>query len=57
VDLGTIQRFEASQGIPASRSGALRRIRGALEAHGIVFLGDPVSSPGVQLKGALADKP
>jgi transcriptional regulator with XRE-family HTH domain len=50
VDLRTIQRFERSLGVPPSRSGTLERIKGTLEARGIVLLGDPLSSPGVQLK-------
>lgn len=49
VDLRTIQRFERSLGVPASRAGTLERIKAALETQGIVFFGDPVTSPGVQL--------
>jgi predicted transcriptional regulator len=49
VDLRTIQRFEAATGVPKSRSGTLLRIKDTLEGQGIVFLGDPLSSPGVQL--------
>ena len=49
VDHRTIQRFEAADGIPASRSGNLEKVRAALEAQGIRFLGDPILSPGVQL--------
>ena len=52
VDLRTIQRFESVDGVPPSRSGTLERIKETLEAAGIVFLGDPVSSPGVQLRPA-----
>lgn len=50
VDLRTIQRFERSSGVPASRSGTLDRLKTALESHGIEFIGDPIKSPGVQLK-------
>lgn len=46
----TIQRFEASNNVPDSRTGILRQLISALEARGIEFLGDPVTSPGVQLK-------
>lgn len=46
----TIQRFETADGIPPSRSGTLERVQRALEAAGIEFLGDPVSSPGVRLR-------
>lgn len=49
VDLRTIQRFEVSEGIPANRAGTLQRIENTLKSQGIVFLGDPVTSPGVQL--------
>ncbi len=46
----TIQRFETSEGIPANRSGTLDKVRAALEAQGIEFLGDPEASPGVRLR-------
>lgn len=49
VGVATIKRFEAADGIPASRSGNLEKVRSALEAQGIRFLGDPITSPGVQL--------
>lgn len=45
----TVQRFEAADGIPPSRSGTLERVKAALEQAGIEFLGDPVASPGVRL--------
>ncbi len=48
----TIQRFESSDGIPPSRGGTLERVKAALEAEGIEFLGDPVTSPGVRLRTA-----
>jgi predicted transcriptional regulator len=46
----TIQRFETAEGIPANRSGTLDKVRAALEAQGIEFLGDPEKSPGVRLR-------
>jgi DNA-binding transcriptional regulator YiaG len=46
----TVQRFEASSGIPPSRSGTLERVKAALEGAGIEFIGDPVTSPGVRLR-------
>ncbi len=46
----TIQRFEASNDVPDSRTAILRQLISTLEARGIEFLGDPVASPGVQLK-------
>ena len=52
VDWSTVQRFESVDGLSTSRSGTLERIKETLEAAGIVFLGDPNLSPGVQLKAA-----
>ncbi len=46
----TIQRFETAEGVPPNRSGTLDKVRAALEAQGIEFLGDPVTSPGVRLR-------
>lgn len=50
VGWATIQRFEAVEGIPSSRSGTLERLKSALEEAGIEFIGDPVTSPGVRLR-------
>jgi transcriptional regulator with XRE-family HTH domain len=50
VTLRTIQRFETADGIPPNRSGTLDKVRAALEAQGIEFLGDPETSPGVRLR-------
>ena len=49
VGWATIRRFEAASGIPPSRSGNLEKVKSALEVRGVVFLGDPIESPGVQL--------
>ena len=49
VSWTTIRRFEEAPGIPASRSGNLEKVKTALEERGVVFLGDPIESPGVQL--------
>jgi predicted transcriptional regulator len=46
----TIQRFETIEGVPPNRSGTLDKVRAALEAQGIEFLGDPETSPGVRLR-------
>jgi len=46
----TIQRFETAEGVPPSRSGTLDKVRAALEAQGIEFLGDPETSPGARLR-------
>jgi transcriptional regulator with XRE-family HTH domain len=50
VTLRTIQRFETAEGVPPNRSGTLDKVRAALEAQGIEFLGDPETSPGVRLR-------
>jgi transcriptional regulator with XRE-family HTH domain len=50
VTLRTIQRFETLEGVPPSRTGTLDKVRAALEAQGIEFLGDPDKSPGVRLR-------
>lgn len=50
MGLATVQRFELAAGIPPSRSGTLERVKAALEAAGVLFIGDPLKSPGVQLR-------
>jgi predicted transcriptional regulator len=50
VGWATVQRFEAQKGVPQSRSTTLQRIQETLEDAGVVFLGDPVDCPGVQLQ-------
>lgn len=50
VGSATVKRFELEEGIPPSRSGTLERVKTALESAGIEFIGDPVRSPGVQLR-------
>lgn len=57
VDWSTVQRFESVAGLSTSRSGTLERIKETLEAAGIVFLGDPILSPGVQLKASNSKRP
>lgn len=57
VGWSTLQRFETAEGVPQSRSGTLERIKEALEGAGIVFLGDPALSPGVQLKASNSKRP
>jgi transcriptional regulator with XRE-family HTH domain len=46
----TLQRFEAADGLPDAQIRLLERVKVALEAMGVKFSGDPVSSPGVQLQ-------
>lgn len=50
VGEATVKRFELASGIPRSRSGTLERVKTALETAGIEFIGDPITSPGVQLR-------
>jgi transcriptional regulator with XRE-family HTH domain len=52
IGWATLQRFECAPGIPPSRGGTLERVQAALERAGITFIGDPVTSPGVQLRVA-----
>ena len=46
----TLQRFEAQDGVPDSRLGNLDAIERTLTELGIRFIGDPLTSPGVQLR-------
>lgn len=50
VSWATVKRFEEAEGIPPSRSGTLEKVKAALEAAGIEFIGDPTKSPGVRLR-------
>lgn len=52
VSWATVKRFEEEEGIPPSRSGTLAKVKAALEAAGIEFIGDPLNSPGVRLRRA-----
>jgi hypothetical protein len=49
VSWATIKRFEEVEGIPPSRSGTLEKVKISLEAAGVEFIGDPLTSPGVRL--------
>ena len=49
VGWATIRRFETVETTPPNRSGTLERVKAALEAQGIEFIGDPDTSPGVRL--------
>ncbi len=46
----TIKRYEALEGIPASRTTSLIDIKAALEAAGIEFIGTPDDSPGIRMR-------
>lgn len=52
ITLRTIQRLEASSNIGPQRQQTLERVRAALEAQGIEFIGDPDTAPGVILHRA-----
>ncbi len=46
----TIKRFEASEGIPPSRSSTLLDVKRTLEFAGIEFIGTPDDGPGIRLR-------
>jgi predicted transcriptional regulator len=50
VGSATIKRFETEAGVPASRSGTLKRLKAALESAGIEFMRDPIASAGLRLR-------
>jgi predicted transcriptional regulator len=49
VSLPTIQRLEAVDDVPPSRSSTLIDVRTALESAGIEFIGTPTDRPGIRL--------
>lgn len=49
VTIRTIQRLEASETLGEQRAETYKKVRAALEAQGIEFIGDPETSPGVIL--------
>jgi len=50
IGWATLQRVESFDGTSTNRSGTLERVKAALEAQGIEFIGDPDTSPGVRLR-------
>jgi transcriptional regulator with XRE-family HTH domain len=56
VGIQTIKRWEATDGVPASRSNTLQDVKSALEAAGIEFIGAPNDRPGIRFS-APAGKP
>jgi transcriptional regulator with XRE-family HTH domain len=44
----TIKRFEATDGVPRSRSATLLSVKSALEVAGIEFIGSPNDRPGIR---------
>jgi transcriptional regulator with XRE-family HTH domain len=45
----TVKRFESVDTVPPSHSSTLLRIKSALEAAGIEFIGTPADRPGMRL--------
>lgn len=54
VGWSTVKRFEDQDTVPNSRAGTLDKIIAILEAQGIEFIGDPITSPGVRLRPSKA---
>lgn len=50
VGWATIQRYEATNGVPNAQKPKMDLIMKALKCAGIEFIGDPVTSPGVRLR-------
>jgi DNA-binding Xre family transcriptional regulator len=50
VSWTTIQRIEATDGVPAARAKSLVAIQEALEAGGISFIDEDDEGPGVRLR-------
>lgn len=49
VGWATVQRLESQLHQVNARARSLERVRAALEAHGIEFIGNPETNPGVIL--------
>lgn len=49
VGTATIFRYELIDGVPRSRKDNLKKIREALEAAGIEFIGTPDDRPGIRI--------
>jgi hypothetical protein len=49
VGTATIQRMEVMEGVPKGNIKTLMALKAALEAGGVVFVGNPDSRPGVYL--------
>jgi transcriptional regulator with XRE-family HTH domain len=50
VGIQTIKRFEATDGVPPSRSSTLMDVQTALEKAGIEFIGAHDDSPGIRIR-------
>jgi transcriptional regulator with XRE-family HTH domain len=49
VSVSTIKRVEADDGVPSISARNLLRIKSALEAAGIEFIGTPDDAPGIRI--------
>ena len=49
IGSATIKRMEVMDGVPKGNIKTLMALKAALEAGGVVFVGDPDSRPGVYL--------
>jgi transcriptional regulator with XRE-family HTH domain len=47
VSIRTIKRFEAGDGIPASRTSTLIELKAVLESAGVEFTGTETNRPGI----------
>jgi transcriptional regulator with XRE-family HTH domain len=57
VGVRTIKRFEAVDGIPASRTSTLIELKSVLESGGVEFTGSETDQPGITLRlSALGEK-
>ena len=52
VSLVTLKRYEAADGIPEARLEQFARIKQALVAAGIEFIGTPDDAPGIRIHGS-----
>ena len=50
VSWTTIQRMEASNGVPSATARNIEKIQKTLEAAGIIFIGENDEGPGVRLR-------
>ena len=55
VGSATIVRYEAAAGVPPSRKDNLHKLKTALEAAGIEFIGTPTDRPGIRIGAPKAD--
>ena len=55
VSWATIQRMEATDGVPAALAKNLQAIQRTLEAAGVVFIDEDGGGPGVRLRDKLED--